>query len=53
MYSVLFLAEKCALCKEKIEETFLGKIRGTFIGKKVVCSTCQKKFGVDLAKQLS
>lgn len=46
------MAEKCALCKEKIEETFLGKIRGTFIGKKVVCSSCQKKFGAELEKQL-
>ncbi len=46
------MAEKCALCKEKVQETFLGKIRGTFIGKKAVCSSCQKKFGADLQKQL-
>ncbi|MDP3728374.1 MAG: hypothetical protein Q8R18_02860 [bacterium] len=46
------MVEKCALCKEKIENTFLGKIRGTFIKKKVVCSTCQKKFGADVVKQL-
>ena len=46
------MAEKCALCKEKVAETFLGKIRGTFIGKKVVCSSCQKKFGADVEKHL-
>lgn len=46
------MAEKCALCKNKIEETFLGKIQGTFIKKKMVCSACQKKFGAELEKQL-
>lgn len=39
---------KCSMCNEKIEETFLGKILGTYIkdgkGKKqAVCSACQKK----------
>lgn len=34
---------KCAICKEKIENTFLGKIKGTHVGKKVVCPACQKK----------
>jgi len=37
---------KCDECKEKIEETFLGKIKGTYIKdgkkKKVICSNCQK-----------
>ena len=37
------MATKCALCKIKIENTFLGKIRGTFVKKKAVCSACQKK----------
>lgn len=46
------MAEKCALCKEKIQETFLGKIRGTVVGKKTICSSCQKKFGAELDKQL-
>ncbi|HIH15583.1 MAG: hypothetical protein QT08_C0015G0028 [archaeon GW2011_AR17] len=46
------MTEKCTLCKEKIEETFLGKIRGTVIKKKMVCSSCQKKFGADVEKQL-
>lgn len=38
---------KCEICHEKIETTFLSKIRGTLIkkGKKTyaVCSNCQKK----------
>ncbi len=39
------IAMKCAICKGKIEYTFLGKIRGTFVGKKAVCPACQKKYG--------
>jgi hypothetical protein len=40
---------KCALCKNAIEQTFLGKIIGTYVkdarGKQhVVCFECQKKF---------
>lgn len=40
---------KCEICKEKIEETFLKKIKGTFIkdekGKKhMVCPDCQAKY---------
>tara|TARA_Y100000310_G_scaffold203527_1_gene203761 strand:- start:3053 stop:3193 length:141 start_codon:yes stop_codon:yes gene_type:complete len=46
------MAKKCALCKEKVEETFLGKIRGTFVKKKVVCSNCQKAHGKDLKDKL-
>ena len=34
---------KCSKCGEKIEETFLGKIKGTYEKDKVVCNTCQKK----------
>ena len=37
---------KCDVCKEKIEENFLNKIKGTYIGsgknKKAVCQNCQK-----------
>tara|TARA_Y100000034_G_scaffold100250_1_gene123477 strand:+ start:991 stop:1140 length:150 start_codon:yes stop_codon:yes gene_type:complete len=37
---------KCDICKKSVEETFLKKLKGTFIGKgkkkKVVCSECQK-----------
>tara|TARA_Y100000310_G_scaffold275528_2_gene292109 strand:+ start:2602 stop:2745 length:144 start_codon:yes stop_codon:yes gene_type:complete len=39
------MAEKCAICKRKVEVTFLNKIRGTFVGKKAVCSECQSKYG--------
>ena len=40
---------KCAICKNRIEETFLKKILGTYIknekGKLMpVCSECQAKF---------
>tara|TARA_Y100000034_G_C6720765_1_gene318882 strand:+ start:432 stop:578 length:147 start_codon:yes stop_codon:yes gene_type:complete len=38
---------KCDICKEEVEETFLHKIKGSYVkvdGKqKVVCSNCQKK----------
>jgi hypothetical protein len=34
---------KCSKCNEKIEETFLGKIKGTYVKGKAVCSDCQKK----------
>ncbi|MBW2989169.1 hypothetical protein KY358_02515 [Candidatus Woesearchaeota archaeon] len=36
---------KCSICGKKIEKTFLGKIMGTYMGKKPVCSECQKKPG--------
>lgn len=35
---------KCSICNEEIEEIFLGKIDGTFVKKKPVCSKCQKKY---------
>ena len=41
---------KCEICKNTIEELFLGKIKGTFIqepGKKKfhsICFDCQRKF---------
>jgi hypothetical protein len=39
---------KCEVCKEKIGETFLNKVLGTYVkdekGKKhLVCSNCQAK----------
>lgn len=39
---------KCEICKTKIEEMFLGKIKGTYVkdskGKKhLICFDCQKK----------
>lgn len=33
---------KCSICKEKIQDTFLGKIQGTYIKGKPVCNNCQK-----------
>lgn len=38
------MAKKCAVCKGKVEETFLGKIKGTYVKKKIVCNECQKKY---------
>ncbi len=34
---------KCSKCGNKIEETFLGKMKGTFLDKQPVCQECQKK----------
>ncbi len=46
---------KCDLCSSKIEETFLEKIKGTYIGrykkKKVVCPSCQKKYSLEELKE--
>lgn len=49
------MALKCAVCGEKIEANFLGKIFGTYVGrgkgKKAVCNNCQKKYG-DKVKEM-
>ncbi|HZX12202.1 MAG TPA: hypothetical protein VFE88_01975 [Candidatus Nanoarchaeia archaeon] len=41
------MAEKCSQCGQAIEQSFLGKIQGTYTreGKKLspVCSKCQKR----------
>ena len=38
---------KCDICNKKIEETFLGKIKGTIIKRvkkfRYACDYCQKK----------
>ena len=34
---------KCTLCKKEIQETFMGKIKGTYIKGKPYCSACQKQ----------
>ncbi len=39
----LHIIMKCSICGNKVETTFLGKILGTYVGKKPVCSDCQKK----------
>ena len=47
---------KCDICNEKIEEMFLGKIKGIYVKKdkkiKVVCDNCQKKYKDKIAEQL-
>ena len=50
---------KCEICGNKITETFLGKIKGTYIkdenGKMhVVCFDCQTKFKTkeDILKEI-
>ena len=43
---------KCAICKEKIEETFLGKIKGSYVKKKPVCNECQKKHKEKLVEKV-
>jgi hypothetical protein len=43
---------KCSLCKEKIEQTFLGKVKGTYVKGKPVCSECQKKIKEDVKKKV-
>lgn len=39
---------KCSICNGKIENTFLEKIKGSYIRKKgklyTICSDCQKKY---------
>ncbi len=42
---------KCEICKEKIEDNFLGKIFGTFINKKPICSRCQKTLTLEEIKE--
>ncbi len=34
---------KCSKCGKKIDETFLGKIIGTYVKKKPICRDCQLK----------
>jgi len=55
------MAEKCAICGKKIEETFLGKSDGTIVKIKKgdkneihhICRECQKKFKGKLKDELS
>ena len=48
---------KCSICKNKIEETFLKKLIGTYIkdqkGKRIpICFECQNKFNNDKEEML-
>lgn len=38
---------KCAICNNKIEETFLNKIIGAYINKKPVCRGCQTSLKIE------
>jgi len=46
---------KCEVCNEKIEENFLGKLKGTSIKidkkLKYICMDCQKKLSVEELKE--
>ena len=46
---------KCDICRNDVEETFLGKIIGTYFvtgkKKKVVCGKCQKLYSNDELKE--
>ncbi|HLD15338.1 MAG TPA: hypothetical protein VJB94_02050 [Candidatus Nanoarchaeia archaeon] len=42
---------KCHICSEKIEELFLDKFKGTYINKKPVCNSCQKKYKLEELQQ--
>jgi hypothetical protein len=42
---------KCTICKEKIEETFLSKIKGTYVLKKPVCFRCQGTLSMSEIKE--
>jgi len=54
------MANKCEICGEKIEETFLGKPKGSVIKVKknnknelrYVCDSCQKKYGNKIKDEL-
>ncbi|HRZ85567.1 MAG TPA: hypothetical protein P5277_02190 [Candidatus Paceibacterota bacterium] len=54
------MTNKCDLCGEKIEETFLGKLNGSIVKIKkenknekcYVCDSCQKKHGTSIKKEL-
>ena len=43
---------KCSLCGEKIEIGILDKVKGTYIKKKVVCSSCQKKYKEEIVNKV-
>lgn len=50
------MAKKCALCKEKVETTFLQKPLGTWLknaeGKRfLVCQNCQKQHTIAEMKE--
>ena len=46
---------KCEICKEKIEETFLEKIKGNYIKIntkiKLICNNCMSKYSIGEVKE--
>lgn len=46
------MAKKCSLCGEKVEETFLGKIKGTYVKGKIVCNKCQVEIKDSVKKKV-
>jgi len=50
------MPETCYICKNEAGESFLKKVKGTYIrvnGKlKLVCSDCQRKYKNQLKKEL-
>lgn len=54
------MSEKCVICGAKVEETFLGKPRGSIIkvlkdgknAKVYVCDECQKKHGEHIKEEV-
>jgi uncharacterized protein with PIN domain len=55
------MSEKCAICGAKIEETFLGKPKGSIVKvlkdekneKFYVCDGCQKKHGEHIKEEVA
>ena len=43
---------KCDLCGKGIKEIFLGKLKGTYIKKKTICSDCQKEYKEKLKEKI-
>lgn len=46
------MSDKCSVCGEKIEVSFLGKIFGTYVKGHPVCSKCQRKYMFDIVKHI-
>jgi len=46
------MAKKCDICGQKIETIFLGKLIGTQVKNKFVCSKCQSTHKGNLKKKL-
>jgi len=55
------MSNKCEICQEELETTFLNKIKGTIIKsgsgenskKHYICSKCQKEFKEKVKERLS